>query len=203
MVLEFGLTLLHEDRTTREKAFVKFTELTELCGRFGCALNIGLFRGRALGGQPISFSKALFVEILREGCDYAEQFGVPVNFEPTNRFETNFIQTTTEGLEIIERVNRPNLGLLLDLYHMYIEDDDLYASIELAGDRIRHVHFSDSDRWPPGVSRGELDFPRIVSLLQRAGYEGYLSVGLLKTDDPEENARTTVQFLRSLIDIGN
>ena len=199
LMSQLGLTLIHADAAIRSSAFEKLQQLVELCGRLGCALNIGLFRGAAIEGQPIARTKAMFVDVLKRACEFASQHGVGINFEPTNRFETNFIQTTGEGLEIIDRVGMPNLGLLIDLYHMYIEDDDLYESIVRAGDRIRHVHFSDSDRWPPGVSHGELDFPRIIGLLKAVGYDGYLSVGLVRSDDAEECARKTASYLKALI----
>lgn len=175
MVSQFGLTLIHREQSIRERAFAKLKELVQVCHRLGCALNIGLFRGGALEGKPIAYTRDLFIDILKAACDYARQFGVTLNFEPTNRFEINFIHTTDEGLEIIKRAARPNLGLLLDLYHIYIEDASIEESILKARDCVRHFHFSDSDRWPAGVSHGVIDFRAIMALLKRINYSGYLS----------------------------
>ncbi len=199
MVSQFGLTLIHRDQNMRQKAFEKLQELVRICGRFGCALNIGLFRGGALEGKPIAYTKDLFVQIMKDACDYALPFGVTLNFEPTNRFEINFIHTTDEGLEVVSRVDRPNLGLLLDLYHMYIEDASIEESISKAMDYVKHFHFSDSDRWPAGVSHGVIDFRAIMALLKKIGYSGYLSEGLVPTEDVEECARRTAAYLKELI----
>ena len=199
MVSQFGLTLIHRDQNIRKRAFNKFQELVRICSRFGCALNIGLFRGGALEGRPIAYSKDLFVGIMKDACDYARPFGVTLNFEPTNRFEINFIHTTDEGLEIIRRVDRPNLGLLLDLNHMYIEDTSIEESILKARDYMRHFHFSDSDRWPAGVSHGVIDFRAIMALLKRINYSGHLSEGLVPMENVEECARKTAAYLKELI----
>jgi sugar phosphate isomerase/epimerase len=199
MMSQLGLTLIHEQREVRDRAFEKLELLAALCGRLACALNIGLFRGQAIEGRPIRRTKDQFVGVLRDACDCASQYGAEINFEPTNRFETNFIHTTLEGLQIIEQVARPNLGLLLDTYHMYIEEVSLLESIRSAGDRLRHVHFSDSDRWPPGVSHGELDLGAIMAALEEIGYDGFLSVGLVRSANAEECARATAAYLKGLI----
>ena len=136
---------------------------------------------------------------MQAGCDFASSFGVGLNFEPTNRFETNFIHTTEEGLEIVERVGKPNLGLLLDLYHMYLEDRDLKESFRKARGVVRHIHLSDSDRWPAGVGHGVIDFPSLINLLKEIGYAGYLSEGLVSTEDVDASARQSVAYLRKLL----
>ena len=139
------------------------------------------------------------MEVLKSACDVAARYGVYLNFEPTNRFEINFINTTDEGLDIIRRVDKPNLGLLLDLYHIYLEDPDVMDSIWKARHVVRHFHFSDSDRWPAGLGHGAFDFRALVGLLKTIGYRGFLAEGLVPTDNVDEAARTTAAFLRRVI----
>lgn len=199
MSFQFGVTLLHPDEKIQSRAFCKLQAMVKIAGRFQCPVGIGLFRGKAIEGKPISYSRDLFVDILRAGCDFASSFSVGLNFEPTNRFETNFIHTTEEGLEIVERVGKPNLGLLLDLYHMYLEDKDLKESFRKARGVVRHIHLSDSDRWPAGVGHGVIDFPSIINLLKEIGYTGYLSEGLVSTEDVDASARQSVAYLKGLL----
>jgi sugar phosphate isomerase/epimerase len=200
LVSQFGLTLIHPERRIREEALRKFQGMVQVASRFGCAANIGLFRGAALEGKPIAYTRDLFVEILQHVCDYAALHQVRVNFEPTNRFEINFINTTSEGVDIVRRVGRGNLGLLLDLYHMYIEDPDMEEAIRSARDYVRHFHFSDSDRWPAGLGHGGFDFRALVRLLKEIGYSGFLSEGLVPTEDVDECARRTAAYLRRVIE---
>jgi sugar phosphate isomerase/epimerase len=200
MVSELGLTLLHPDERVRQAALDKAQALVGVCSRFRCALNIGLFRGSALEGKPIGYSRDMLVDILQALCDYAAGLGADINLEPTNRFEINWIHTTDEGLDLVWRVDRPNLGLLLDLYHMYLEDASMDESIVKARGYVRHFHFSDSDRWPAGVGHGTIDFPRLMVLLRAIGYSGYLSEGLVPTQDVDACARETAAYLHGLIE---
>ncbi len=200
LAMEYGLTLVHEDAAVRKKAFSKLREIVDAAGRLRCDVNIGLFRGPALPFQPIWKSRDMFVDILRDACACAGEKGIWINFEPTNRFEINFINTTVEGMDIIDRVGAANLGLLIDLFHVHIEDPDMEESIFRARRVLRHMHFSDSDRWPAGLGHGEFDFARLVSLLKCIGYDGYLSEGLVPTENVDESARKTAGFLKSLIE---
>lgn len=197
---QFGLTLLNPDPAVRQKAVDKFKTVIRLASRFKCYANIGIFRGTAIDGKPVSYTRDLFVEIMKDLCDFAQGYGVGINFEPTNRFEINFINSTDDGLDIINRVNRPNLGLLLDLYHMYLEDEDMLSKIVYCRNIVKHFHFSDSDRWPAGVSHGEIDFPVLVNTLKLIGFKGFLSEGLVRSEDADSCARKTAEYLHRLIE---
>ncbi len=199
MMFQFGVTLLHADEKVRSRAFSKLEGMVKVAGRFRCPLSIGLFRGKAIEGKPISYTRDMFVDIMRAGCDFASSFGVFINFEPTNRFETNFINSTDEGLDIIQRVGRQNLGLLLDFYHIYIEDRSFEETLQKARGVVRHVHISDSDRWPAGIGHGTIDFPPIIRQLKAIGYSGYLSEGLVSDEDVDASARKSVAYLKALI----
>lgn len=200
MVSEFGLSLIHPEENKRLEAFEKLQSIIKIAGRFKCYFNIGLFRGKAIEGKPIAYSRDMFIEIMKEVCDFAEKYKVDINLEPTNRFEINFINSTDEGIEIIEKVNRPNFGLLLDLYHMYIEDRDMEKSIRKSKYYVKHIHFSDSDRWPPGVSNGVIDFVTIMKILKEINFNGFLSEVLVPTENVDEFAKKTAYFLKKLID---
>ena len=185
----------------QQQTFKKLQSLIIIASRFDCYLNIGIFRGGAIENKPISYSKDMFVETMKEACAFAERYDVNINLEPTNRFEIDFINTTNEGIEIIENVNRSNLGLLLDLYHMYIEDANMLESIRKSKDHVKHFHFSDSDRWPAGVGNGVIDFAAVMRVLKDIGFSGFLSEGLVPTDDVDGCARKTSDFLKRLINI--
>ena len=196
---QYGLTLIHPDKSVRDKAVEKFRSLIRISARFNCYANIGIFRGPAISGKPLVYTRDMFVEILKELCRYAAQYKVTINFEPTNRYEINFINTTDEGLDIINRVNMPNLGLLLDLYHMHLEDDDMLSKIVYCRNIVKHFHFTDTDRWPAGNSHGEVNFPQLIQLLKLINYNGFLSQNLVRSEDADACAKTTAAFLNHLI----
>ena len=94
--------------------------------------------------------------------------GVTIAVEPLNRYETSLINTVDQGLEALAEL--PTVGLLLDVYHMNIEETDIPDAIRRAGARIAHVQVSGNDRGIPGVDH--LPWTTIVQALDDAAYSG-------------------------------
>jgi len=198
LVREQGLTLVHPEARVRDEAMHKRRGMIAIGRALDCPLNIGLFRGAALEGKPIAYSKNMLVDILREVCGYAQEAGVVLLLEPTNRFELDFIQTTGEGLAIIERVDHPNLGILLDVYHLYIEDASIDGSIARAADQVGYVHLKDSNGSKSPIGDG-LDFRAILAALKGIDYDGYVSIGLDSGAGADDRARKSIAWLNDLI----
>jgi sugar phosphate isomerase/epimerase len=137
------------------------------------------------------------VTALQECCAAAQPHGVRLALEPINRYETTLVNTAWAGLELIEHVGAGNFGLLLDTFHMNIEEPDIEASIRLCGRHIFHFHVADSNRWHPGA--GHLDFKSILDALQQTGYEGWISGEFLPLPDTETAAGKSMEVLRKLI----
>lgn len=105
---------------------------------------------------------------------YARQAGVRVAVEPLNRYETSLINTVDQGLEALAGLPAADCGLLLDIYHMNIEETDIPAAIRRAGERIVHVQACANDRGAPGADH--LPWPAIVEALDDAAYQGPLCI---------------------------
>jgi len=116
----------------------------------------------------------VLAERLRPLAAYAAERGVRLALEPLNRYETSFVNTVEQGLEIVVAVDSPGLGLLLDTYHLNIEERDLPAAIRSAGAWLAHVHACANDRGSPG--RDHLDWPAIARALRDVRYEGALCI---------------------------
>ncbi|MCJ7708999.1 MAG: sugar phosphate isomerase/epimerase, partial [Anaerolineales bacterium] len=108
----------------------------------------------------------------------------------------NFLNTIAETLEFIDTVGAPNLGLLVDTFHMNIEEASMTGPLIAAGNRLWHVHLVDSNRCAPGM--GHTDFAPIVSALVAVGYSGYLSGEILPVPDDETAAAHWIQAVRRL-----
>ena len=107
---------------------------------------------------------------LREVCGMAEDHGVQIAMEPLNRFETDFLNTVEQGLAMIADVDSQALKLLLDTFHMNIEEKDVPAAIRRAGRHVAHLHACGSDRGTPG--NDHLDWPGIAAALRDIKYDG-------------------------------
>ncbi|HEX4764999.1 MAG TPA: sugar phosphate isomerase/epimerase family protein [Lichenihabitans sp.] len=110
------------------------------------------------------------VDSLRPAADHAAAHGIRLGLEPLNRFETDLVNTVDQGLELVAEIGRDNVGLLVDTFHMNIEEKDIPAAIRRAGPHIVEFHACSSDRGTPGEDH--LPWPEIVSALDEVGYAG-------------------------------
>ena len=75
---------------------------------------------------------------------------IKLAIEPLNRFETDLVNTVGQGLRLIDDIGADNVGLLLDTFHMNIEEKDIPAAIARAAGRIVEFHACSNDRGTPG-----------------------------------------------------
>jgi sugar phosphate isomerase/epimerase len=192
---EEGLSFTHPESTVREQAIARIAAHAPLAARLDAVIIIGLIRGASRGTLPQEQAEGLILTALREiaGSHPQRRFAI----EPINRYETGFFNTVADGLRFLDRLQRDNVGLLLDTFHMNIEEPSLTGSIALAGDRIFHFHIADSNRWHPGA--GHIDFGSVLDALTRAGYSGWLSAEILPLPDGDAAAHNTIAHMRKLL----
>ncbi|WP_435736543.1 sugar phosphate isomerase/epimerase family protein [Cellulosimicrobium sp. PMB13] len=106
--------------------------------------------------------------------EHAVEAGVVVGLEPLNRYETSLVNTVDQGLEVVRRLPADGIGLMLDIYHMNIEETDLPAAVRRAGRRIAHVQVCGNDRGAPGTDH--LDWYAFLAALDESGYDGPLVI---------------------------
>ncbi|HQE91573.1 MAG TPA: 5-keto-L-gluconate epimerase [Anaerolineae bacterium] len=174
----------------RAKAHVPFAS------QVGAQLVIGLLRGVVQPGVTLAQAWTWLVEALREVADAAARRDVKVCLEPLNRYETDLVHTVDEGLALLEQVGAENVGLLLDTFHMNIEEVSFSQAIRTAGARLFHFHVADSNRRYPGA--GHIDFGGILQTLSAVGYSGYISGEFLPEPDADSAAAAAIHYLRSL-----
>ena len=191
------ITLLHPDTQISELARTRLSDLIEFASRLGAPLvTIGGFRGRSNGDHVAALIR--LGEILREAAVTAEDRGVRLAVEPLNRYEGDLIQNAAQGLAFLDQVNHPGLGLLLDTFHLNIEEaswTEPFTRVSAAG-KLWHVHLGDNNRLPPG--KGLIDFDAILRTLQSVGYQGFLSAELLALPDADTAAADTLAYMRTL-----
>lgn len=112
----------------------------------------------------------VLVDALSELAAYAGERGVRLGLEPLNRFETSFINLAAQAREVIDCVNHPALGIMLDTFHMNIEEKHFDEAIRTAGDRLYQLHACGSDRGAPGS--GTVKWDEVKAGLESIGYDG-------------------------------
>jgi D-psicose/D-tagatose/L-ribulose 3-epimerase len=107
---------------------------------------------------------------LRELSAYAEEHGVVLCIEPLNRFETSFINLASQAIELVDRVGHPACAIMLDTFHMNIEERSLRDAIRAVGPRLKHVHACENDRGAPGS--GHVPWADVAAGCRDIGYDG-------------------------------
>ena len=110
------------------------------------------------------------VASLSAAAGYASARSVKLAIEPLNRFETDLVNTVDQALRLIKDIGADNAGLLLDTFHMNIEEKDIPAAIERAASHIVEFHACSNDRGTPGEDH--LPWPKIVKALRAVNYDG-------------------------------
>lgn len=117
----------------------------------------------------------------------AEDYGVYLCVEVVNRFENPILNTAAEGVAFCKQVDSPNVKLLLDTFHMNIEEDSIPAAIRLAGSYVGHLHTGEGNRKVPG--KGHLPWKQICEALADIGYTGYAVMEpVVRSDIPAAQA---------------
>jgi 5-keto-L-gluconate epimerase len=194
---EEGLSFTDPSLQIRRRSIERIKAHLPAASRFGATVIIGLIRGIVKPGVDPAQAMDWLVEALKECSTAALAHHVRLALEPINRYETTLINTVPEGMELIQRVGSRNFGLLLDTFHMNIEEADIAASLRLCGEHIFHFHVADSNRWYPGA--GHLDFKYILPALLSTGYQGWVSGEFLPKPDAATAARESIAYLRSIV----
>jgi D-psicose/D-tagatose/L-ribulose 3-epimerase len=161
------------------------SELLDQAVGLGCPSVIGPVYsavGRADAVAPAEYKKQwkTVVKHLKTLSKKAEKLNKQICLEPLNRFETDFINTCDQGLQMIADVGSPALKLHLDTFHMNIEEKNQAAAIRKAGKLLGHFHACGSDRGTPGGDH--IDWPSIAKALKDIRYNGDIVIESFTTD---------------------
>lgn len=130
------------------------------------------------------------VDVFRQIAPYAQQAGVLLAIEPLNRFETYFLNTSAQGVDLCRRVGHPNFKMLVDTFHTNIEEKCVFSAFADNAETLGHVHISENDRSTPG--RGHVYWDKVFQALKAAGYDGWLVVEAFGQALPEISGATCI-----------
>jgi len=167
--------LIHPDEAVRKNGMAYLRQAIEATHALGGTNLVGpLYAavGRTWQQTPAERARDLdvLVKNLGELARYAGDYGVILCVEPLNRFETSFINLAEQAIEVVDRVDHPNCQVMLDTFHMNIEEKSLGNAIRAAGKRLRHVHACENDRGAPGS--GNVTWNEVAQALKDIKYDG-------------------------------
>ena len=178
-----------------------------LCQRLGgSTFNICLFSSKTLVSdsnhktllprEKIKLASSI-IGPLRELAKYARDYNIELLIEPLNRYSTPVCTEVEDAKYIIDLINQENVGMLLDTFHMNIEEDSIHDAIIRSNTMLKHVHISDNNRKMPGLAH--IDFKSIIVALKKIKYSKYLTFEpTFQGSDYKNDLKFGLQYLKKL-----
>ncbi|HUR45848.1 MAG TPA: sugar phosphate isomerase/epimerase family protein [Candidatus Saccharimonadales bacterium] len=188
------LRLTDPDPKLRRQAHDFIAGIINLAGSFNAPAIVGSLQGRWEGDVSKAQALIWLGEALEQLGPRAHEHGVPLLYEPLNRYETNLFNRVEDVLEFLKGLRTQNIKILCDLFHMNIEEADVASTLRQCGEKLGHVHFADSNRRAIGF--GHLDVGPIQSTLKEMNYQGYLSAEILPIPDSNAAAAQTMKAFK-------
>jgi D-psicose/D-tagatose/L-ribulose 3-epimerase len=167
--------LIHPDQAIRDNGIAYVKGAIQATHNLGATNFVGplysaVGRTWQMNEEERARDTDLLVQNLGELAKYAADYGVVLCVEPLNRFETSFLNLAEQVIEVVDRVGHPNCQIMLDTFHMNIEEKSSGDAIRAAGKRLKHLHSCENDRGAPGS--GHVAWQEVAQALWDIGYDG-------------------------------
>lgn len=139
-----------------------------------------------------------FLSLLQTLEDYAAKYGITVVLEHLNSNECNFITTVRQGYDLIKKVGLPHIKMLIDYYHMKVENEDESIIDQMDADILRHMHFADPDGRTFPVPHKAEEYKKFFSRIRKIGYDQRLSMET-SSKNILEDATKTLPFFKEIL----
>ncbi|MDT3380721.1 sugar phosphate isomerase/epimerase family protein [Labrys neptuniae] len=130
--------------------------------------------GERTGNPPTEAEYDAVVKVMDKAAAHARTLGLELGLEAVNRYENHMMNTTEQVVRVIERIGAPNVFLHLDTYHMNIEEKGQANGILKAGEHLKYIHLSESDRGVPGT--GTIAWDEVFAGLAGIGFKGGMAM---------------------------
>lgn len=194
---QLGLSYTDPFYETRRNAIAMTKRVIDFASYLGANVNIGRIRGKYSDKFPKEITEGYAISAFRELAEYAAPKNVMIALEAVCNLQTDFINNLEEAATMVMRVDRDNFRLMMDVFHMNIEEKDIYEAINKYSHLNIHVHLADNNRKYPGQCG--LDFRKIIRCFKENGYEGDFSVEILQFPNAKEAAKGAIEHLLPII----
>ena len=191
------LSLIDRHEETRKLTFQRIRKFVDIASSLSAQVNIGRVRGQFYSDIPKGTSYRWAIDAFKMIADYAEKKNVTIALEPINILQCNFINTTHEAIQIGKEISSERFKIMLDLFHMHIEDKDIGQSIKESKDCVSYVHLTDSNRRIPGSCK--INFKDVLLKLTGIGYDGPLGVEVFQIPDQDTAMKESIKYLKPIL----
>ena len=195
---QLGLSFADPDAGRRAEAIARVNGIIDFAASQNAKINIGRVRGQYRPGIAHEQTEEWAVEAFQAISDYAAPKGVQIALENVTVMQTNFLNTMAECRRLIEMTDRPNFKAMIDVFHLNIEEKDLYQAIRDNSDINIHVHLSDNNRRYPGHCG--MDFEKIIRTFHEMGYDDLFCTEVFQIPNMEDCARLAIEYLAPIFE---
>lgn len=174
-----GNCLSSPDAAVRKRTIDLLNRFVEFAARFSSILVFGSLQGRTTDEPEYPVGMGRIVEAVSKVGKYATVKGVVLAYEPVNHLETAYCNTIEQVEHVVRTLNLPGVQMMIDTFHMNIEEQSMTDCFRDIKDLIKHVHLSDTNR--DILGRGHWDCQAFFETLREIDYDGYCSVGVYNT----------------------
>lgn len=190
---QLNLSFTNPEEGVRQEAIRRVNKIIEFAAFLGANVNIGRVRGQYCDQVSQEQSDQWAVEAFRSISDHAAPLGVQIALETVTIMQTNFINTLAEAAQMIDTVARDNFKVMMDVFHLNLEEKHVIDAIHAYASYNIHVHLADNNRRYPGHCG--LDFKKILQAFHEDGYDGAFSMEIYQIPDQEGAAKGAMEYL--------
>ena len=195
---QLGLSFADPDAGRRAEAIARVNGIIDFAASQNAKVNIGRVRGQYRPGIAHEQTEEWAVEGFRAISDHAAPLGVQIALENVTIMQTNFLNTMAECRRLIEMTDRPNFKAMIDVFHLNIEEKDLYQAIRDNSDINIHVHLSDNNRRYPGHCG--MNFEKVIQSFHDVGYDDLFCTEVFQFPNMEECAKCAIAHLAPIFE---
>ena len=179
-------SVVSDDAAVRDRAVAFLRQGIETAAAIGASTFVGPFCapvGLLPGRRRTTDEWKYAVEGLQKLGPVLDEYKVDLALEPLNRFETYFLNTAADAVQLCEEVGHSRIGILFDTFHANIEEKDIANALRSCGRHLKHVHTCENDRGVPGS--GHVEWTEVLGALAETGYDKVASIESFGARIPE------------------
>ena len=174
-----GRDLTHADEAVHEQCFDYIRTCLDFCVEMKSAFFAGplysaVGKARMIPADQRKKEWELAVKNVRKACELAAERGIEIAIEPLNRFESDMINTAADAFQFIQDINHPAAKIMLDSFHMNIEERNVVEAITMVAPKLVHFQVSENYRGIPGT--GTTPWNQYSETLRKINYQGTISI---------------------------
>jgi len=176
-VIPGGFSVISDDAAVRQKTRTHLEQCIKMAAEVGAKIIAGpLYSpvGYLPGRRRTKDEWKRAVECYQSLGSVLARHGVTIAIEPLNRFETYFLNTAADAVELCDQINHPNVGILFDTFHANIEEKNIGQAYRTVARHLKHVHTCENDRGIPGS--GHVEWQEVFQALRDIRYDGWLTI---------------------------